>query len=202
MDIEKFKNESKVTYVHVKGKPTGVIVPRNKQDYSHDDFFYEGFIEVPFNYADFVALSDEQQCAICEVTLCKLGHPIRVSSCCPDLFYNSVKESKYDKKIKSVQELLEQKPDETTKRRLVDIVKEICSSNKDADRAYANRIICLSRSFINKKEFTDITIDYIQPILALMVNNDNFSESRNDIVDIIKQLFNFDVEKGEVIDSY
>ena len=53
MDLEKFKKESKVTYVHVKGKPTGVIVPRNKQDFSHDDFLYEGFIEVPFTYADY-----------------------------------------------------------------------------------------------------------------------------------------------------
>ena len=202
MDIEKFKKESAVTYVHVTGKPMGVIVSRNKQDFSPNDFRYEGFIEVPSTYADFVALSDEQQCAICEVTLCKLGHLVRVFGCNPDLFYNSVKESKYDKKIKSVQELLEQKPDETTKRRLVDIVKEICSSNEEENRAYANRIICLSRSFINKDDYIDITYDHIRPTLASMVNNDNFSESRNDIVDIVKQLFNYDVDKGEAIDSY
>ena len=188
MNIEKFKKESKVTYVQVTGKPIGVIVPRNRQDFSHDDFLYRGFIEVPFPHDDFVELSDEQQRAICEATLCKLGHPIKVSECNPELFYSSVRESKFDKKIKAVQDLLEQNPDETTKRRLVDLVKEICSSNDEANREYIDRMLTLSRCFINQSEFTDITIDYIQPKLAKIVQHEDLKDSYNDIVEIIKQL--------------
>jgi len=202
MNIEKFKKESKVTYVHIVGRPTGVIVPRNKQDFSHDDFLYNGFIEVPFSYDNFMSLSDEQQRAICEATLCKLGHPVKVSGCNVELFYSSVKESKFDKKIKEIQDLLkEEKPDETTKRRVAELVEEICSSNDEANREYICRIINLSRCFIDKSEFISIAVDYIQPRLGTLVQSKVFDESRNDIIDIVKQLFKFDIEKGEPIDD-
>ncbi len=185
MNIEKIKKESKVTYVHVAGRPTGVIVPRNRQDFSHDDFLYNGFIEVPFTYDDFMSLSDEQQRAICETTLCKLGHPVKVTACNPELFYSSLKESKYDKKIKAVQDiLLEENPDDTTKRRLKDLVEEICSSNDEANREYICRIIKLSRSFIDKSEFTAIARDYIWESLDNLLEHYDLSDLKEEVIEV------------------
>lgn len=82
MDIEKFKKESEVTYVYVKGKPMGLYYDKgNKLQY------FQGYIQVPFRHKDFTAFDEKQQRAICEADLNKAGIPIHVISCDPFCFY-------------------------------------------------------------------------------------------------------------------
>lgn len=91
MDIEKFKKESKVTYVHVSGERHGVFVITSyaMRDVKRSENLlrYNGYIVVPFNYYDFVSFSEEQQRAICEAELIKSGLCIQVNRCNPEVFY-------------------------------------------------------------------------------------------------------------------
>lgn len=85
--------KSKTTYVHVIGRPMGVIVPKHEKDYDHDSFLYNGYIEVPYSYEDFISFNAEQQKAVCSAELFKLGFPTRVSNCNPKLFYQKNEEN-------------------------------------------------------------------------------------------------------------
>jgi hypothetical protein len=93
MDIEKFKKESKVTYVHVKGECRGVFHPGSYHGYSFEyktnKLSYSGYIEVPFSYDEFISFNKCQQIAICEASLTKAGLAIMVRDCDENQFYNN-----------------------------------------------------------------------------------------------------------------
>ena len=91
MDIEKFKNESKVTYVRVSGDIHGVTVMKAyaQRDFKYDDhrLNYSGYVAVPFSYEDFKSFGEKQQKAICEAELLRSGLCIQVKECNPEVFY-------------------------------------------------------------------------------------------------------------------
>ena len=91
MDIEKFKKESKETYVYVSGERHGVFVINSyaQHDVKRSDNLlrYNGFIVVPFSYNDFISFNKKQQNAICEAEFIKSGLCIQVKDCNPDVFY-------------------------------------------------------------------------------------------------------------------
>ena len=88
MDIEKFKKESKVTYVYVKGDLRGVAIPKPLDEYDHDSRKFETYMEVPFTFDEFTSFSKDQQIAICEAELIKLGKCVKLTICNPERFYN------------------------------------------------------------------------------------------------------------------
>ena len=96
MDIEKFKKESKVTYVHVRGDIHGFPVVRTyaQKDFHYKDnrLIYNGFIAVPFCQDEFNSFNKSQQKAICEAEFAKAGICVMVDSCDAELFYSSEKE--------------------------------------------------------------------------------------------------------------
>ncbi len=91
MDIEKFKKESTVTYVHVKGDYHGIAIMKAyaQRDFKYDDhrLIFEGFIIVPFGYADFCSCSKKQQLAICQAELIKSGVNIHLTEIDANSFY-------------------------------------------------------------------------------------------------------------------
>lgn len=89
MDIEKFKKESDVTYVHVSGRPSKLYY-----DSGNKPIKFHGFIQVPFRFEDFTAFDEYQQKAICEASLNKAGLPIQVNFC--DLRFYQVNDIKED----------------------------------------------------------------------------------------------------------
>jgi hypothetical protein len=93
MDIEKFKKESKVTYVFIHAEPHGVFVVKayNMHEVKRSDnlFNYNGYIVVPFAYNDFISFSEKQQIAICEAELIKSGLCFKVKNCDPKYFYKT-----------------------------------------------------------------------------------------------------------------
>ena len=91
MDIEKFKKESKVTYVEVSGIIKGVPSEKN------DVIRYKGYITVPFCYNDFKSFTDLQQKAICEAELVKSGICMQINSYYLDSFYCSEDDRKLQK---------------------------------------------------------------------------------------------------------
>lgn len=86
MDIEKFKNESKVTYVLVSGDIHGITVKRDSR-YDTHRLNYSGYVAVPFSYEDFKSFGEKQQRAICEAELLRSGLCIQVKGCNPEVFY-------------------------------------------------------------------------------------------------------------------
>ena len=88
MDIEKFKKESEVTYVYVKGDLRGVAIPKPLEEYDHDSRKFETYMEVPFTFDEFMSFSKDQQIAICEAELIKIGKCVKLTICNPDRFYN------------------------------------------------------------------------------------------------------------------
>lgn len=92
MDIEKFKKESKVTYVHVRGDIHGFPVVRTyaQKDfhYKGNSLIYNGFITVPFSYDQFKSFNKSQQIAICEAELAKTGICVMVDNCDVERFYS------------------------------------------------------------------------------------------------------------------
>ena len=93
MDIENFKKELNVTYVHVWGDIRGVPVmetyAKEVFHYTRNCFKYNGYITVPFCYKDFKSFTDLQQKAICEAEFVKAGICVKVDRCDADMFYSS-----------------------------------------------------------------------------------------------------------------
>ena len=82
MTAEQFKNNSKVTYVRVEGKPSGYVVSKPKEL-----CFYKGYIEVPYSHEDFISFNEKQRKAICEAELCKSGLFLEITKCNPNSFF-------------------------------------------------------------------------------------------------------------------
>ncbi len=106
MDIEKFKKESKETYVYVTGDFRGLVVYRknNTLPFETNTIFrkYSGYILVPFCFADFTSFNERQQKAICEAEIVRSGLCIEVESCDPNVFYYTEDEIELRKTISSL----------------------------------------------------------------------------------------------------
>ncbi len=201
MDIEKFKKESKVTYVYVIGKVIGFPIMKSISD--NDKYFYRGYIEIPYSYADFSSFSKEQQKAVCESVFCKSGFLISVSSCNKDMFYVKTKDAEYELTISNIKELLSKEPNIDNKNKLKSLIEEI-RKNKDDDKDYVKRIIKLANCFVGNTEFTDIQSDHILYVVrdAIDICDDkgsSFNGMRNELNEITKSLFHYDIESKEII---
>ncbi len=87
MDIDKFKKESKVTYVYVQGSVRGTVVPN---DCKHDELLLQTCMEVPYKYEDFVSFNKELQNAICMAELLKLGRCAKITYCDTERFFKEI----------------------------------------------------------------------------------------------------------------
>lgn len=194
MDIEKFKKESKVTYVYVTGVPMGLYYNKEKEKCLK----FEGFIQVPFSFEEFAVFDEDQQTAICEANLNKAGIPTHITICDPLRFY---KEQKQESKKDIEKELEDIKSFTHNNSRNINIDLKIESVISVIDSSFIEYGLQLSKCFVGSHGYDEFAIRQLRKIKDVYIKDQSlFDKYKEESVKLARE-FNWDLDKDDGIND-